>query len=99
MDTATTDLGEETNPMERGIQPTAAGDELASAALRAWVLLTDDPAAWRGERGATMAEYGLLLGFVAVVVFGGLALFGPAVLDLFTDTHEEFVNRGAPATP
>lgn len=49
------------------------------------------------ERGGTMAEYGLLLGFVAVVVFGGLALFGPAVVDLFTDTHDEFSARGNPA--
>lgn len=83
--------------MERGPQPTAMSDDLRSAALRAWVLLTGDPSRWRNERGATMTEYGLLLGFVAVVVFGGVALFGPSVVDLFTDTQEEFVNRGAPA--
>jgi pilus assembly protein Flp/PilA len=36
-------------------------------------------AAQRSERGATATEYGLLVGFIAMVIVSGVALFGTAV--------------------
>ncbi len=41
--------------------------------------------AWRNsrDRGASSVEYGLLLGFVAVVIFGAVATFGGAVRSLY----------------
>jgi pilus assembly protein Flp/PilA len=36
------------------------------------------------EDGATSVEYGLMVGLIAIVIFGGVAIFGLAVSDLFT---------------
>jgi pilus assembly protein Flp/PilA len=36
------------------------------------------------ERGATMVEYGLIIGLVAVVVVGGVVGLGPIVSAFFT---------------
>jgi pilus assembly protein Flp/PilA len=37
----------------------------------------------RDERGATAVEYGLMVAMIAIVIIGGVALFGVAVSDLF----------------
>jgi pilus assembly protein Flp/PilA len=36
------------------------------------------------ERGATAVEYGLLLGLIAAVIIGTVAVYGTRVLGLFT---------------
>ncbi|MEV0287505.1 MULTISPECIES: hypothetical protein [unclassified Kribbella] len=38
----------------------------------------------RGDRGAAMVEYGLLLMLIAIVVVPALIMFGPAIADLYT---------------
>lgn len=38
------------------------------------------------DEGATMAEYGLMVALVAIVVSVGAALLGVSINDLFTDT-------------
>jgi len=45
-----------------------------------------------------MAEYALLIALVALAVFAALALFGGALLDLFTDAEAEFstINGNTP---
>ena len=45
--------------------------------MRSPVLRTD-------EDGATSVEYALMVGLIAIVIFGGVAVFGLAVSDLFT---------------
>jgi len=37
----------------------------------------------RGDRGATAVEYGLMVGFIAVVVIVGVSAFGASVRGLF----------------
>jgi pilus assembly protein Flp/PilA len=37
----------------------------------------------RDERGATAVEYGLMVGLIAIVIVGGVSVFGIAVSDLF----------------
>lgn len=37
----------------------------------------------RDERGATAVEYGLMVALIAIVIIGGVTLFGVAVSDLF----------------
>ena len=37
----------------------------------------------RDERGATAVEYGLMVGLIAVVIIGGVTLFGQGVDALF----------------
>ena len=51
------------------------------------------------ERGATMAEYGLLLSFVALITFGILGLFGEGVTGLFIEAEEDFRNINTPSGP
>jgi len=51
----------------------------------------------REDRGAAMAEYGLLLALVALAAIGILALFGGAIVDVFTDAETTLTNRDAPA--
>lgn len=38
------------------------------------------------EQGQGMTEYGLILGAIAVAVIGIIALFGPRITSMFTDT-------------
>lgn len=38
----------------------------------------------RDDRGATAAEYALLIGLIAAVIFGAVFAFGQVVLGLFT---------------
>lgn len=42
------------------------------------------------DRGALMAEYGILIFFVGIAGFGILALFGQEVWELFSTTESEF---------
>ena len=37
----------------------------------------------RDERGATAVEYGLMVAMIAIVIVGGITVFGLAVSDLF----------------
>jgi len=39
----------------------------------------------REERGAAMVEYGILVGFIAVVVMASVILLGSQISSLFTD--------------
>ncbi len=49
------------------------------------------------ERGAAMAEYGLLLALVALAAITILVLFGEELVDVFTEATDTLENRGAPA--
>lgn len=62
---------------------TTFGEELASTARG--VL-----AEAREDRGAAMAEYGVLIFFVGLAAFGILVLFGAEVWELFRSTEEGF---------
>lgn len=39
----------------------------------------------RDDRGQTMAEYGLILAGIAVVVMAAIVVLGPAIAQIFTD--------------
>jgi pilus assembly protein Flp/PilA len=56
-------------------------------------------AAAKDERGAAMAEYGLLLALVALAAIAILVLFGEQLVDVFTEATDTLENRGAPAPP
>lgn len=47
----------------------------------------------RTERGAAMAEYGLLLALVALAAIGILALFGGEIVEVFTEAESTLNNR------
>lgn len=53
----------------------------------------------RNERGTALTEYGMLLMTGVMVVIGLLALFGEAVLNLFTDAEDEFNTLPPPPPP
>ena len=38
----------------------------------------------RDERGATAVEYGLMVAMIAIVIIGGVTLFGAATTSLFS---------------
>jgi pilus assembly protein Flp/PilA len=42
-------------------------------------------AACRDEHGATATEYGLLVGFIALIIVVGVGLFGTALGTMFSD--------------
>ncbi len=46
----------------------------------------------RDERGATMLEYGLLVGLIAIVAIGAIGALGTSLGDFFTDTTAELNN-------
>ena len=50
-------------------------------------------AAAREQRGAAMAEYGLLLALVALAAIGILALFGGELVEVFTEAEESLAER------
>lgn len=50
-------------------------------------------AATRDERGAAMAEYGLLLALVALAAIAILALFGGEIVEVFTEAEEAIDQR------
>lgn len=69
------------------------------------------PAAWlngfsaqvtsrlRNERGAAMAEYGLLLAMVALAAIGILLFLGAEILELFTGAEDDLNTRAGVPGP
>lgn len=53
----------------------------------------------REERGAAMAEYGLLLALVAVATIGVLSLFGGELVEIFTEAEAATNDRGSVPDP
>lgn len=51
------------------------------------------------ERGATMAEYGLLLILVGIAAFAVIALVGGEIWELFRDTGDATEARQVPPPP
>lgn len=43
----------------------------------------------RREEGQTMAEYGILIAVIAIVVIAGAALLGPSLSSLFSTTSRK----------
>ena len=56
-------------------------------------------AAAKEDRGAAMAEYGLLLALVALAAIGILVFFGGEIVEVFTDAEGTLDNRGSIAPP
>lgn len=46
------------------------------------------------DRGAAMAEYGLLLALVALAAIAILVLFGGEIVEVFTEAEETLNSRG-----
>ena len=46
------------------------------------------------DRGAAMAEYGLLLALVALVAVGIMAAFGGEIVEVFTEAEASINERG-----
>lgn len=44
---------------------------------------------WKEESGQGLAEYGLILGLVAIAVIGVLGLMGGSLENIFTDVQTE----------
>jgi len=38
---------------------------------------------WAGDEGATALEYAVLVAFIAIVIIGGVTIFGKALSDYF----------------
>lgn len=49
----------------------------------------------RGEEGATMVEYGLMLALIAVVCIGIVTTLGGSVLNTFTGANNGLTGAGA----
>jgi pilus assembly protein Flp/PilA len=43
-------------------------------------------ASWRDERGQTMAEYGILIGVIAIVVVAAAVFLGGSITSIFRST-------------
>ena len=43
----------------------------------------------RKDRGATAVEYGLIVGLIAVVIISAMAIFTPAITNIFTGISDE----------
>lgn len=50
------------------------------------------------DRGATAVEYGLLVGLIAVVIIGAVALLGGTLQDMFNDVNTTLTNPGGTTT-
>lgn len=48
----------------------------------------------RHDRGAALAEYGLLLALVALVAIAVLVQFGGEIVEVFTEAEEQINDRG-----
>lgn len=46
------------------------------------------------EKGASMVEYGLLVGLIAIVVIGALTLLGGGISDLFGEAEQAVNGAG-----
>lgn len=74
-------------------------NELSHAAIRLHTALVVGVARLREERGAAMAEYGLLLAMVALAAIGILVFFGGEIVEMFTDAEGKLDTRSGPAAP
>lgn len=59
------------------------------------VELQNRMAGLREDRGAAMAEYGLLLALVALAAIAILAAFGGEIVEVFTQAEETLNDRNA----
>ncbi|MEM7091858.1 MAG: Flp family type IVb pilin [Actinomycetota bacterium] len=65
-----------------------------------YVRLQNAMAEIKEERGAAMAEYGLLLALVALAAIGVLVFFGGEIIEVFDDAGDTLDARGeVPAAP
>lgn len=77
----------------------AMRNRVHAAAARAQVARSQ-VARSQADRGALMAEYGILIFFVGIAGFGILVLFGQEVWELFSTTESEFdSSRQTPPAP
>ena len=53
-------------------------------------------AAAKDDRGAAMAEYGLLLALVALAAIAILVAFGGEIVEVFTEAESSIADRGTP---
>jgi pilus assembly protein Flp/PilA len=53
----------------------------------------------RSERGASMVEYALLVGLIAIVAVVGLLALGPAISNLFTTSSNCVTNSTVATCP
>jgi pilus assembly protein Flp/PilA len=53
----------------------------------------------RSERGASMVEYALLVGLIAIVAVVGLIALGPAIRNLFTTSSNCVTNATVATCP
>jgi pilus assembly protein Flp/PilA len=53
----------------------------------------------RVERGASMVEYALLVGLIAIVAVAGLLLLGPAITSLFDKSSNCVANLNNTSCP
>jgi pilus assembly protein Flp/PilA len=51
------------------------------------------------KKGVTAIEYGLIAGFVALVIIGGITAFGEALNTFFTDLADKMPTSGGAAAP
>ena len=49
---------------------------------------------WNDEEGHGMAEYGLLLALIAIVVIAALVILGPKIAQVFTNIGEKLPAKG-----
>jgi len=76
-------------------------NEIATRAMvTAQIGATDIKERSADERGAVMAEYGLLLALIAVAIITTLVLFKDSLVSVFTDANTALDGRGVtPAAP
>lgn len=51
---------------------------------------------WRGEEGATLVEYGLLVGLLSIAAVGSIVLVGKFVNGAFDKVQTEMAGNGIP---
>ena len=61
--------------------------------MTAFMVHIQNAIADREERGAAMAEYGLLLALVALAAVAILATFGDSLIAVFTETNQTLVDN------
>ena len=61
--------------------------------MTAFMVQIQNAIADRKERGAAMAEYGLLLALVALAAVAILATFGDSLIAVFTETNQTLVDN------
>ena len=51
---------------------------------------------WKGEEGATLVEYGLLVGLLSIVAIASIVLVGQYVNGAFDKVQSEMASSGIP---